>query len=80
VPGTERENLGETHAPGLVIVVVVVPSADAVAALCVLDWPAAVVGLGWMLGLMSVVSNKDRAQHLIDLVYEVRSSKAPTRK
>jgi hypothetical protein len=65
---------------GLVIVGVVVPSADAVAALCGLDWPAAVVGLGWMLGLMWVVSSKDRTQRLIDLIREARSSKAPTRK
>lgn len=51
-----------------------VPSADAVAALCGLDWPAAVVGLGWMLGLMWVVSSKDRTQRLIDLIREPRSS------
>ena len=65
---------------GLVIVGVVIPSADAVAALCGLDWPAAVVGLGWMLGLAWVVSSKERTQHFIDLIREARNSKAPTRK
>ncbi|MGO9218974.1 MAG: hypothetical protein ACLP5E_14625 [Streptosporangiaceae bacterium] len=31
---------------------VVAASADAVVALCGLDWPASVVGLGWTLGLI----------------------------
>jgi hypothetical protein len=45
-----------------------------------LHWPAAVVGLGWMLGLMWVVSSKDRTQYLIELIREARSSKTPARK
>ncbi len=65
---------------GLVVLGVLIPGADVVAALCGLDWPAAVVGLGWMLGLLWIVSSKDRTQRLVDLIREARSSKAPTRK
>ena len=49
-------------------------------AVCGLHWPAAVVGLGWTLDLMWVVSSKDPTQYLIELIREARSSKAPTRK
>jgi hypothetical protein len=51
---------------------VVIPSADAVTALCGVDWPAAVVGLGWILGLLYIVSSRDRTQHLIELIREAR--------
>ena len=64
----------------LIIVGVVIPGADAVAALCGLDWPAAVVGLGWAAGLGWVVSSQERTQHLIALIREARSNQAPSRK
>jgi hypothetical protein len=60
---------------GLIIVGVVIPSGDAVAGLCGLDWR--VVGRGWTLGLLYIVSSKDRTQHLIELIREARSCKAP---
>jgi hypothetical protein len=64
---------------GLVIVGVVIPSADGVAAFCGLDWPAAALGVTWVLSLLWVVSSKERTQHLIALIREARNSKAPSR-
>ena len=65
---------------GLVIVGVVIPSADGVAAFCGLDWPAAALGVTWVLSVLWVVSSRDRTQHLIALIREARNSKAPSRK
>jgi len=64
----------------LLVVGVVIPGGDALVALCGLDWPAAVVGVAWMLGLLYVISSKERTQLLISLIREARTSKAPTRK
>jgi len=64
----------------LLVVGVVIPGADALAALCGLNWPAAVVGVGWTLGLMWVVSRKERTQRLIALIREARGGKAAVRK
>lgn len=65
----------------VLIVGVAVPGADAIAAVCGLDWPAAVVGGGWTLGLMWIVASKDRTQRLLTLIRAAaRSSKVPTPK
>jgi hypothetical protein len=65
---------------GLVVVGVVVPGADAVTALCGLDWPAATVAICWTLGLLWILSSKDRTQRLIDLTREARKSNSSTQK
>jgi hypothetical protein len=64
----------------LLIVGVAIPGADAVVALCGLDWPATVVGIGWTLGLTWIIASKDRTQRLVTLIRAVNSSKVSTRK
>jgi hypothetical protein len=66
-----RRELSEkpSRAPSVgLAVMVVVPGADALAALCGLDWPAAIVGVGWTIGLAWVVSSRDRTKHLVTLI------------
>lgn len=62
----------------LIVVGVVVPGADALAAVCGLDWPAAVVGVGWTMGLMWIVSSKDRTQHVATLIRAAANSRTST--
>jgi hypothetical protein len=73
-----RELSGKpSRAPHVALAVVVMaPGADVVAALVGLDWPAVVLGGGWMLGMAWVVSSKDRTHNLVSLIKSARSSKA----
>lgn len=64
----------------LIFVSVVVPGADALAAVCGLDWQATVLGVGWTVGLMWVVTSKERTHNLVTLIREARTSKSPTQK
>ena len=75
-----RRELSEkpSRAPAVgLVVMMVIPGVDTIAALCGLDWPAAVVGVGWTMGLGWVVSSKDRTQHLLTLIREIRGSRVP---
>lgn len=59
-------NCGPSRAPTAELaVMVVVPGADALAAVCGLDWQATVLGVGWTMGLMWIVSSKDRTRNLV---------------
>ena len=53
-----------------------VPGADALAAVCGLDWQAAVLGVGWIVGLMWTVSSKEGTRNLVTPIREARTSKA----
>jgi hypothetical protein len=66
-------NQKPSRAPNVgLVVMATVPGADALVALYGLDWPAAIVGVGWTVGLAWIVSSKERTQHLIRLIREFR--------
>ena len=52
---------------------------DAVAAVCGLRWPTAVVRISWSVNVLWTVSNKERTRILVDLIKSVRSSKAASK-
>jgi hypothetical protein len=78
-----RRSLNEkpSRAPTVgLAVMIVVPGADALAAVCGLDWQATVLGVGWTVGLMWIVSSKERTRNLVTLIREARTNKATTQK